>query len=250
MAMELVHIRTAQQYPMLMPTLFPGVLATRERPYDSLAMLWNVFANLKHNTSPANDGDAFAPAHQVLRPPGQNTVTPSGSPTASPHRHVRRTGHGVFNVSPTHSRRDPFTVDYGLWPFDDRGYDIVCTVTNNVVNTDLTLWTPLLSEDARRQACVQYKGRCCKCGSTEYRLRWCPAPFKNTFSLLNPEFGTNDPDGSVFETWKIRMRRWRQTSPRGRQNHNRRNDSGNGRLRYTNNRGHKTTQNNENKTPK
>ena len=39
MAMELIHIRTAQQYPMLMPTLFPGILATRERPYDSLATL-------------------------------------------------------------------------------------------------------------------------------------------------------------------------------------------------------------------
>ena len=33
MTMELIRIRTAQQYPMLMPTLFPGVLATRERPH-------------------------------------------------------------------------------------------------------------------------------------------------------------------------------------------------------------------------
>ena len=232
MATELIRIRTAQQYPMLMPTLFPGVLATRERPYDSLVTLWTVFANLKYNTSPTIDGDAFAPAHQGLRPPGHNMVTPSGSPTATPHRHARRTGHGVFNISPTHSRRDLFTVDYGLWPFDDRDYELVCTVTNNVVNTDLSLWTPLLSEEARRQACVQYKGRCCNCGSTEHRLRWCPAPFKNTFSVLNPEFGTHDPDGSVFEMWKIRMRRSRQTSPRGRQNNNRRNDSGNGRPRY------------------
>ena len=200
-----------------------------------------MFANLKHNTSPAIDGDAFASAHQGPRSLGHNMVTPSGSSTGTPHRHARRTGHGVFNVSPTHSRRDPFTVDYGLWPFDDRDYDIVCTVTNNVVNTDLSLWTPLLSEDARRQACIQYKGRCCNCGSTKHSLRWCPAPFKNMFSLLNPEFGTHDPDGSVFETWKIRMRRWRQNSPRGLQ-HNRRNDTGNGHPRHTNNRRHNPTQ--------
>ena len=205
-----------------------------------------MFANLKHSTSPAIDGDAFATAHQGLRPPAHDMLTPSGSPTASPHRHVRRTGrqdvaHGVFNVSPTHSRRNPFNVDYGLWPFDDHDYDIVCTVTNNVVNTDLSLWTPLLFEDAHRQSCVQYKGRCCNCGSTKHSLRWCPAPFKNTFSLLNPEFGTHDPDGSVFETWKIRMHRWRQTSPRGRQKNNRRNDSGNGCSRYTNTRGHNPT---------
>ena len=114
MAMELIRIRAAQQYSMMIPTLFPGVLATRERPYDSLATLWTVFANLKHNTSPAIDGDTFAPAHQGLRPLGHNMVTPSGSPIATPYRHVRRTGHGVFNVSLTHSRRDPSTVDYGL----------------------------------------------------------------------------------------------------------------------------------------
>ena len=245
--MELIHIRTAQQYPMLMPTLFPGVLATRERPYDSLATLWTVFANLKHNTSPAIDGDAFAPPHQGLSSPTYNMATPSGPPIASPHRNVRRTGrqdvaHGVFNVSPTHSRRDPFSVDYGLWPFDDLDYDIVCMLTNNVVNTDLSLWTPILSEDARRQACVQYKGRCCNCGPTEHSLCWCPAPSKNVFSLLNLEFGTHDPDGSVFETWKIRKRRWRQRgSPCGRQSNNRRNDSDIDRSRYTNNRGHNPT---------
>ena len=145
-----------------------------------------MFANLKHSTSPAIDSDAFAPPHQGLRSPAHNMAIPSGSPIASPHCNVRRTGHqnvahGVFNVSPTHSRRDPFNVDYGLWPFDDRDYDIVCTVTTSVVNTDLSLSTPLLSEDARRQAYVQYKGSCCNCGSTEHSLRWCPAPFKNIF---------------------------------------------------------------------
>ena len=64
MAMELIRTRTAQQYLMLMPTLFPGSLATRERPYDSLATLWTVFVHLKHITSPAIDGDVFAPAPQ------------------------------------------------------------------------------------------------------------------------------------------------------------------------------------------
>ena len=92
MAIELIRIRAALQYPMLMPTLFPGAFATPERPYDSLATLWTVFANLKHNTSPAIDGDAFSTAHQGLRPPAHNMVTPSGSLTASPHRHLCRTG--------------------------------------------------------------------------------------------------------------------------------------------------------------
>ena len=46
MAIELVRIRTAQQYPTLMPTLFPGDRATREKPYASLALMWTAFADL------------------------------------------------------------------------------------------------------------------------------------------------------------------------------------------------------------
>ena len=41
-------------------------------------------------------------------------------------------------------------------------------------------------------------------------LRLCLALFKNKFSLFNPELGTHDLDGSVFETWEPRMRQSRQ----------------------------------------
>ena len=58
MAIELVRIQTAQQYPMLMPTLFPGELATKERPYSSLASMWTEFANLKHHTCLLYTSDA------------------------------------------------------------------------------------------------------------------------------------------------------------------------------------------------
>ena len=181
-----------------------------------------------NNTSPAIDGDAFSPANQGLSCLTHHVAAFSVSPVTSPHRNMRRFGCqdaalGVLNVSLTHSRRDPFAVDCGLWPFDDRDYDIICTVTNNILNTDLSLWTPLLSEDARRQACVQYKGRCCNCGSTEHNLRWCPALFISTASLLNPRFEKHDPDRSTFETWKLQMRRWgQQNAPHGRQGNHRR----------------------------
>ena len=152
MAMELIRIHTAQQYPTLMPTLFPGTLATQEKPYDSLAALWIAFAHVEHNTSPTIDGDAILPANQALSSLTHHAAASSISPVTSPHRNMRRfgrqdTAEGDLNVSPTHSRRDPFAADYGFWPFDDRG-DIVCTVTNNILNTDLSLWTPLLSENA------------------------------------------------------------------------------------------------------
>ena len=226
MAIELVRIRTAQQYPTLMPTLFPGDLATREKPYASLASRWTVFSGLKHNTSPAIDGDAYTSRPQASGPIATPTVTVPAASAAGSQRYARlaRPSHTVSNVDHVHSRRDPFRIDDGLWPFDGRDYAIVCTVTNQMVNTNLSLWTPLLTDSARRQACIQYSGRCCNCGLSEHNLRWCPAPFTNTFSLLNPEFATHDADGSKFEIWKDRMRRWR------RRGSNRRSQGNGGRL--------------------
>ena len=67
-------------------------------------------------------------------------------------------------------------------------------------------------------------------------------PLKILFSLLNPEIGTHGPDRSVFETWELRMRRWRQRAPpRDRQGNYRRNGPGNGRPHYINNWGHDPT---------
>ena len=238
MVIELVKIRTTQQYLMLMPTLFPGDLAARDKPCVSLSSMWTAFADLKHNTSPAIDGGAFAFAPQASSLHAPPTVAVSAASVAVSQRHnsrPTRPSHAVSSVSHVHSRRNPFRVDYGLWPFDDKDYAIVCTVTNHMVNTNLPLWTPLLTEDARRQACVQYSGRCCNCGSTEHNLRWCPATFTNVFSLLNSEFATHDADGSIFETWKERMRRWRRRGPNRRhQGNGRRNASGNGNFRSHN----------------
>ena len=254
MAIELVRIRTAQQYPMLMPTLFPGDLATREKPYVTLTSMWTAFNDLKHNMSPAIDGDAFASATRTSSSHAPPTVAfPTASTAVSQPQYGRptRPPHSVSNVSHAHSRRDPFRVDYGLWPFDDKDYDIVCTVTNHMTNTNMSLWTPILTADARRQACIQHSGRCCNCGSTDHSLRWCPAPFANMFSLLNPEFATHDKDGSLFESWKENMRQWRRRNPnRKHQGNGRRNASGNNNSRYhSQSNGNSHYQCNSNGTP-
>ena len=116
MAIELVRIRTAQQYPTLMPTLFSGDLATREKPYASLASMWTAFSDLKHNTSPAIDGDAYSSRHHASRPIATPTVTVPAAPAAGSQRYTRlaRPPHTVSNVDHVHSRRDPFRIDYGL----------------------------------------------------------------------------------------------------------------------------------------
>ena len=70
MAIELVRIRTAQQFPSLMPTLFPGDLAIKDKPYGTLAAMWAAFSSLKHNTSPAKNSGEFGPL-----PRHPNTLT-------------------------------------------------------------------------------------------------------------------------------------------------------------------------------
>ena len=103
------------------------------------------------------------------------------------------------------------------------------------MNAGLSLWTPLPTEEARRQACINFRGRCCNCGCTDHSLRWCPAPFKNVFSLLKPEFATLDPDGSIFETWKRKLRTWRRKGPQRRhQGNGKRNMSDNASARHHN----------------
>ena len=72
-----------------------------------------------------------------------------------------------------------------------------------------------------------------------------PHPSKNVFSLLNPELAPHDPDGSVFETWKTKMRNWRRKRPQRRHHGNvRRNTSGNGPLRSDNSGPHPAHQGN------
>ena len=89
MATELIRIRTAKQNPMLTPTLFRGNLTTRERPYNSLATSWTVFALLKENRSPTIDGDAFDLAFKGSSSHAHPMATSPVSSTASLHRNTR-----------------------------------------------------------------------------------------------------------------------------------------------------------------
>lgn len=60
---------------------------------------------------------------------------------------------------------------------------------------------------------MQHRGRCYRRGITEHSVRWYTFPFQNVVSLHIPEFAKHNPDGSVFETQKERMRNWRCKGP-------------------------------------
>lgn len=63
-AMGLARIRTTQQYPMLTPTLFLGQLVAKENIKVHPLYVDRV-SYFKYNTTPAIDGDAFAPVSQT-----------------------------------------------------------------------------------------------------------------------------------------------------------------------------------------
>ena len=55
--LEVVRMVVNEQFPTLMPTLFPGSMATDPKPYASLDKMWKVFSDLAHNKTPAVNGE-------------------------------------------------------------------------------------------------------------------------------------------------------------------------------------------------
>ena len=57
--LEVVKMAVNEQFPTLMPTLYPGSKATDPRPYASLDAMWKAFSDLAHNRTPAVNGENF-----------------------------------------------------------------------------------------------------------------------------------------------------------------------------------------------
>ena len=56
--LEVVRVAATEQFPALMPALYPGSKATDPRPYASLDAIWRVFSDQAHKT-PAINGETF-----------------------------------------------------------------------------------------------------------------------------------------------------------------------------------------------
>ena len=55
--LEVVSLAVNEQFPTLMPTLYPGSKATDPRPYATLDVMWRTFSDLAHNKTPAVNGE-------------------------------------------------------------------------------------------------------------------------------------------------------------------------------------------------
>ena len=85
--LEVVRMAVNEQFPSLMPTLYPGSMATDPKPCASLDKMWKAFGDLSNNKTPAVNGDKkrYLPASSS----GVRSSAPSG-PRPAGHGH----GHG------------------------------------------------------------------------------------------------------------------------------------------------------------
>ena len=57
--LEVVRMAFNEQYPSLMSTPYPGVMATEPRPFGTLDAMWFAFQSLANNKTPSINGDLF-----------------------------------------------------------------------------------------------------------------------------------------------------------------------------------------------
>ena len=194
MCQTYVRNSIAQQFPTLMPSLFPGVLAQQEVPYTSIDAMWSAFATQENNLTPAIRGTPCS------------SVSSSSLRSASAHASGSRgRSHSSSNstwtpnsvggsVMPVQNQKDPFRASFDAWPFSKETWDDVYVVSTTAFGTnDPHLWTPLLSPSARKDAFRRHANTCINCGGTGHNMRDCPEPCINTFSLMNPDLQNNTP---------------------------------------------------------
>ena len=54
---EVVRMEVNEQFPSLMPALYPGSMATGPNPYASLDEMWKAFGDLSNIKTPAMNGE-------------------------------------------------------------------------------------------------------------------------------------------------------------------------------------------------
>ena len=76
-----------EQFPSLMPTLYPGSMATDPKPYASLDKMWKACGDLTSNKTPAVNGD-----NCFSLPVSSSGVRSSAQPGPRPAGHGRGQG--------------------------------------------------------------------------------------------------------------------------------------------------------------
>ena len=81
--LEVVRMAVNEQFPSLMPTSYPGSMATGPKPYASLDEMWKAFGDLSNYKTPAINGE------KTIYLPGSLSGVQSSAPSGP-----RPAGHG------------------------------------------------------------------------------------------------------------------------------------------------------------
>ena len=120
--LEVVRMTVNEQFPTLVPTLYPGSIATDPKSCASLDKMWKAFSDFAHNKTPAVSGDWFPSL------PVSSSGVRSSAPSAP-----RPAGHGR-----SQGRAPSQTPS---WQTASSNNPIVMTINDPVSYTHLTLPT-------------------------------------------------------------------------------------------------------------
>ena len=143
MVLEIVRNSVMKQFPTLSPLLYPGTLATAVTPFDSIIAMWEAFAPLTTNQTPAMSGANYfslpqaTSSSQPRRSSNRNSMSfgQSSSNTARNSMSFVQGGQGSSNANPivmsVSSSPDPFTNDYAAWPATHEDWPEVYQVSSS-----------------------------------------------------------------------------------------------------------------------
>ena len=157
LVLEVVRLSVNEQFPQLMPRLYPGELATCPQPFDSIDVMWLALGTLANTISPAIHGVKLYLLNAVS---GGRVSFPSDPPPAALGRGQGRAASQTSSWA-TGSQRNPLVMNVSQDPTDpwvsSMSYshwrlahcDEVCTVTDVFSTDDPPLWSSLLSPTDR-----------------------------------------------------------------------------------------------------
>ena len=146
----MVRMAVNEEYPSLMPTLYPGVLTTVLRPFGTMDAMRLAFETLAKNKTLAINGETY-----FSFPVSSNGARPSGPPVMAAARAGRQSPSWQ-----TGSRKNPLVINANksipdcldpwlntsskFWPLDERHYAEVQAVCVSIQTDDPPLWSGLL----------------------------------------------------------------------------------------------------------
>ena len=177
--LEVVRMAMNEQFLTLMPTLYPGSMATDPKPYASLDAMWKALSDLAYKMTPAVNGEnnficlflrreRGHPRRRGPGPPVMGAVRAECRPSCFYGRRDR------VIIQLLYSSMVPLTLGLtttsNCWPLEEHHYAEVLVVCASFKTDDPPLWSDLLSPSARAAALRANRGDCLNCREDTHTL--------------------------------------------------------------------------------